>query len=44
MKMCKNDSGYLYFSLYNQKLKKTKFYSQRRFVFEVFKSPIPKYF
>ena len=44
MKMCKNDSGYLYFSLYNQKLKKTKFYSQRRFVFEVFKGPIPKYF
>ena len=40
MKMCKNDSGYLYFSLYNQKLKKTKFYSQHRFVYEVFKGPI----
>ena len=42
MKMSKNDGGYLYFSLYNKKLKKTKFYSQHRFVYEVFKGQIPR--
>ena len=44
MKMRKNDCGYLYFNIYNDKLKKTKVYSQHRFVYEVFKGEIPKGF
>ena len=44
MKMCKNNSGYLYFNIYNKKLKKTKSYAQHRFVYEVFKDTIPSYF
>ena len=43
MKMCKNNSGYLYFNIYNKKLKKTKSYAQHRFVYEVFKETIPSY-
>ena len=39
--MSKNNSGYLYFGIYNKKLKKTKIYTQHRFVFEVFKGKIP---
>ena len=41
IKMSKNNSGYLYFSIYNKKLKKTKTYAQHRFVYEVFKEKIP---
>ena len=41
MKMFKNNSGYLYFGIYNKKLKKTKIYTQHRFVYEVFKGKIP---
>ena len=43
MKMSKNNSGYLYFSIYEEKLKKTKSYAQHRFVYEVFKETIPSY-
>ena len=41
IKMCKKNSGYLFFSIYNKKLKKTKTYFQHRFVYEVFKGKIP---
>ena len=41
MKMSKNNSGYLYFGIYNKKLKKTKIYTQHRFVYEVFNGKIP---
>ena len=44
MKLIKNNSGYLYFNIYEEKLKKTKIYSQHRFVYEVFKGPIKKCF
>ena len=43
MKMSKNNCGYLYFGIYNKKLKKTKIYTQHRFVFEVFKGKIPSH-
>ena len=36
-----NSNGYLYFNLYDEKLKKYKTYYQHRFVYEVFKDPIP---
>ena len=39
--MMKNNSGYLFFSIYNKKLKKNKTYYQHRFVYEVFKGKIP---
>ena len=39
--MSKNNSGYLYFKIYNKKLKKYKAYFQHRFVYEVFKGKIP---
>ena len=41
MKMSKNYSGYLNFSIDNKKHKKTKSYFQHRFVFEVFNGKIP---
>ena len=44
IKMSKNNSGYLYFSIYNKKLKKIKSYAQHRFVYEVFKGKIPPNF
>ena len=44
MKLRKNNSGYLYFNIYEEKLKKTKIHSHHRFVYEVFKGPIPKCF
>ena len=44
LKMTKNTSGYLYFSLCNKKLEKVIKYKQHRFVFEVFRGPIPKFF
>ena len=40
-RMSKNNSGYLFFSIYNKKLEKPKIYTQHRFVFEVFRGPIP---
>ena len=36
-----NSNGYLYFNLYDEKLKKYKTYYQHRFVYEVFKGKIP---
>ena len=41
LKMTKNNSGYLYFKIYDKKLGKPKDYLQHRFVYEVFKGPIP---
>ena len=41
IKMCKKNSGYLFFSIYNKNLKKTKSYFQHRFVYEVFNGKIP---
>ena len=40
MKMFKNNSGYLRFKIYNEKLEKPLNYSQHRFVYEVFKGKI----
>ena len=40
--MIKDSGGYLKFTLYDKKLEKPINYSQHRFVFEVFKGPIPK--
>ena len=44
IKMSKNKSsnGYLIFNIYNEKLEKPYTYLHHRFVFEVFKGPIPK--
>ena len=39
-----NSNGYLQFTIYNKKLEKRKNYSQHRFVYEVFKGPIPRFF
>ena len=44
MKMNKVGSGYLQFTICNKKLEKRKNYYQHRFVFEVFKGPIPRFF
>ena len=41
MKKSKNNSGYLFFSIYNKNLKKTKTFYQHRFVYEVIKGKIP---
>ena len=38
------NNGYLQFTIYSKKLEKPKTYSQHRFVFEVFKGPIPRFF
>ena len=35
---------YLYFNIYDEKLEKPKNYYQHRFVFEVFRGPIPRFF
>ena len=43
LKMVKNGSGYLNFTLYDKKLEKQLSYFQHRFVYEVFKGPIPKF-
>ena len=37
----KDSNGYLFFFIYNKKLEKQKFYNQHRFVYEVFRGPIP---
>ena len=42
LKMTKDSGGYLKFTIYSKKLEKPINYSQHRFVFEVFKGPIPK--
>ena len=44
IKMVNNNSGYLCFSIYNKKLAKNKSYLQHRFVYEVFKGQIPRFF
>ena len=44
LKMTKNNSGYLYFKIYDKKLEKPKDYLQHRFVYEVFQGPIPSCF
>ena len=44
IKMINNGYGYLFFNLYDEKLSKPKIYYQHRFVFEVFKGPIPRFF
>ena len=44
IKMSKIGSGYLKFTICNEKLIKPKDYLQHRFVFEVFKGPIPRFF
>ena len=41
-KMSINGSGYLFFTLYDKKLEKPKNYRHHRFVYEVFKGPIPR--
>ena len=40
----KKSNGYLYFKICDKKLEKPKTYSQHRFVNEVFKGPIPRFF
>ena len=44
IKMMNNGYGYLFFNLCDKKREKPKTYSQHRFVFEVFKGPIPRFF
>ena len=40
----KNCNGYLFFIIYDEKLEKPKSYYQHRFVYEVFRGPIPSCF
>ena len=42
IRMVNNGNGYLFFAIFNKKLDKRKNYYQHRFVYEVFKGPIPK--
>ena len=42
IRMVNNGNGYLFFAIFNKKLEKRKNYYQHRFVYEVFKGPIPK--
>ena len=44
LKMRDNGSGYIYFSICDKKLEKPKHYYYHRFVYEVFKGPIPRFF
>ena len=44
LKMRDNGSGYIYFSIRDKKLEKPKNYYYHRFVYEVFKGPIPRFF
>ena len=39
-----NCNGYLCFNIYDKKLEKPKVYYQHRFVYEVFRGPIPRCF
>ena len=43
-KMSTNNRGYSFFSIYHKELAKPKIYTQHRFVYEVFKGPIPSCF
>ena len=40
----KDSNGYLFFNICSKKLEKPKIYSQHRFVYEVFRGPIPRFF
>ena len=42
IRMVNNGNGYLFFAIFKKKLEKRKNYYQHRFVYEVFKGPIPK--
>lgn len=42
--MMNNGYGYLFFNLCDKTLEKPETYSQHRFVYEVFKGPIPRFF
>ena len=44
IKMINNGLGYLFFNLCDKKLEKPMIYLQHRFVYEVFKGPIPRFF
>ena len=44
IKMIKNSGGYLYFNICDKKLEKPKIYYQHRFLYEVFRGPIPRFF
>ena len=44
IKMINNGKGYLLLNICDKKLEKPKKYLQHRFVFEVFKGPIPRCF
>ena len=44
LKMIKDRGGYLFFNICYKKLEKPKTYLQHRFVYEVFKGPIPRFF
>lgn len=44
IKMLKNGNGYLFFNIFNKKLEKRRKYYQHRFVYEVFRGPIPRCF
>ena len=44
IKTSNSGNGYLKFNIYNEKLEKPYTYSHHRFVYEVFKGPIPKCF
>ena len=44
IKMIKNNCGYLLFTIYNKNLEKPLSYLQHRFVYEVFRGPIPRGF
>ena len=43
LKMIKDRGGYLFFNICYKKLEKPKTYLQHRFVYEVFKGPIPRF-
>ena len=44
LKMFNNGTGYLFFSIHDKKLEKPINYYQHRFVYEVFRGPIPRFF
>ena len=44
LKMVNNGVGYLVFSICDEKLEKPKLYLQHRFIYEVFKGAIPRFF
>ena len=44
LSMLKGSNGYLFFKIYDEKLEKAKNYLHHRFVYEVFRGPIPRCF